>query len=136
MHIISFLCRVSFSFIYLFICGGVCVCFYLFIYLNEKAEGRDGDATRVLLEDVHDSIADMVQIIQSYRSKNMVSRVFVSSLFKKRQEEAEESINACLQRLQVHEHERTGVSYVRRKLLCLVYTRPCFFRGVISIQYV
>lgn len=66
-----------------------------------KAEGRDGEATRVLVDDVHDSIADMVQIMQSYRSKNMLSRVFVSSLFKKRQEEAEESINACVQRLQV-----------------------------------
>lgn len=42
-----------------------------------------------------------MQIIQSYRSKNMLSRVFVSSLFKKRQEEAEDGINACIQRLQV-----------------------------------
>lgn len=64
-------------------------------------DGKDGEAARVLLDDVQDSIQDMVQIMQSYRSKNMLSRVFVSSLFKKRQEEAEEGINACIQRLQV-----------------------------------
>eukprot|EP00903_Cladosiphon_okamuranus_P009797 g9314.t1 len=66
-----------------------------------KAERKDGEAARVLLDDVQDSIQDMVQIMQSYRSKNTLSRIFVSSLFKKRQEEAEDGINACIQRLQL-----------------------------------
>ncbi|CAM9099897.1 unnamed protein product, partial [Pylaiella littoralis] len=62
---------------------------------------RDSGETGALREDVRDSIAGMVQIMQSYRSKSMFSRVFVSDLFRKRQEEAEESINACVQRLQL-----------------------------------
>ena len=43
----------------------------------------------------------MVQIMQSYKNKNMVSRVFVSTLCKRRQEEAEAAINCAIQRLQV-----------------------------------
>lgn len=66
-----------------------------------QAKGRDGEAERVLLEDVQESIADMVQIMQSYKNKNMVSKVFVSTLCKRRQEEAEAAINSAIQRLQV-----------------------------------
>ncbi|CAM9401021.1 unnamed protein product, partial [Scytosiphon promiscuus] len=73
-----------------------------------KTEGRDGEAGRVLLEDVQDSIQDMMQIMQSYRSKNMLSRLFVSSLCKKRQEEAELAINAAVQRLQLGLQVRVG----------------------------
>ncbi|CAM9410879.1 unnamed protein product, partial [Hapterophycus canaliculatus] len=73
-----------------------------------KTGGRDVEAAHVLLEDVQDSIEDMMQIMQSYRSKNMLSKVFVSSLCKKRQEEAEAAINAAVQRLQLGLQVRVG----------------------------
>ncbi|CAM9398006.1 unnamed protein product, partial [Ectocarpus fasciculatus] len=78
--------------------------------LAEKAKaGRgDGQAVRVLLDDVQDSIADLLQIIESYKSKNALSKVFVSSLCKKRQEEAEVAINAAVQRLQLGLQVRVG----------------------------
>ena len=76
-------------------------CFSRCSLLLQKGEGKRGEAERVLLEDVQESIADMVQIMQSYRNKNMVSRVFVSTLCKRRQEEAEAAINSTVQRLQV-----------------------------------
>ncbi|CAM9669528.1 unnamed protein product, partial [Laminaria digitata] len=66
------------------------------------------EAERVLLEDVHESIADMVQIMQSYKNKNMVSKVFVSTLCKRRQEEAEAAINSTVQRLQLGLQVRAG----------------------------
>lgn len=81
-----------------------------------KVGGQDSGETGTLREDVRDSIAGMVQIMQSYRSKSMFSRVFVSDLFRKRQEEAEESINACVQRLQVYKQEQ-------RQLYCLRCSR-------------
>ncbi|CAM9776414.1 unnamed protein product, partial [Ectocarpus sp. 12 AP-2014] len=78
--------------------------------LAQKVKARRGDdqAVRVLLEDVQDSIADLLQIIESYKSKNALSKVFVSSLCKKRQEEAEVAINAAVQRLQLGLQVRVG----------------------------
>ncbi|CAB1104612.1 unnamed protein product [Ectocarpus sp. CCAP 1310/34] len=67
--------------------------------LGKKVKtGRgDGQAVRVLLDDVQDSIADLLQIIESYKSKNALSEVFVSSLCKKRQEEAEVAMKTAVQ---------------------------------------
>ncbi|CBN73941.1 Putative Leucine Rich Repeat Protein Kinase (Partial), partial [Ectocarpus siliculosus] len=73
-----------------------------------KAGRGDDQAVRVLLDDVQDSIADLLQIIESYKSKNALSKVFVSSLCKKRQEEAEVAINAAVQRLQLGLQVRVG----------------------------
>lgn len=84
-----------------------------------QARGHDGEAERILLEDVQDSIVDMVQIMQSYKSKNMVSKVFVSSLCKKRQEEAESNINAAVQRLQVGRRVGAWVANVKLKIVNL-----------------
>ncbi|CAM9436323.1 unnamed protein product, partial [Ectocarpus sp. 12 AP-2014] len=77
--------------------------------LGKANAGRgDGQAVRVLLNDVQDSIADLLQIIESYKSKSALSKVFVSSLCKKRQEEAEVAINAAVQRLQLGLQVRVG----------------------------
>ncbi|CAM9968731.1 unnamed protein product [Ectocarpus sp. 6 AP-2014] len=73
-----------------------------------KTGRGDDQAVRVLLDDVQDSIADLLQIIESYKSKNALSKVFVSSLCKKRQEEAEVAINTAVQRLQLGLQVRVG----------------------------
>ncbi|CAM9968517.1 unnamed protein product [Ectocarpus sp. 6 AP-2014] len=73
-----------------------------------KAGKGDSQAVHVLLDDVQDSIADLLQIIESYKSKNALSKVFVSTLCKKRQEDAEVAINAAVQRLQLGLQVRVG----------------------------
>lgn len=60
------------------------------------------------MEDVRESIDDLVQLIQTYKSKKMLSKVMVSSLFKRRQEEAEAVINMAITRLQVSEGDGGG----------------------------
>ena len=59
------------------------------------------EAGDVLLEDVQESIDDLIQLIQVYKSKNRMVRVVTSSLFKRRQEELEAAINVAVNRLQV-----------------------------------
>lgn len=46
-------------------------------------------------------MADLVQLMRAYRSRNRVLKVFTSSLFQRRQEEAETAINSAILRLQV-----------------------------------
>lgn len=59
------------------------------------------DADRMLLEDVHEAVRDLVQIMRTYHSKNKMSQVIVSSLFKRRLEEAEAVVDVAISRLQV-----------------------------------
>lgn len=77
----------------------------------------DGEVERILLEDVQESIEDMLQIMRSYKSKNTVSKVFVSTLCKRRQDEAEAAINSAVQRLQVKYILTTYTKYVLSILL-------------------
>lgn len=55
----------------------------------------------MLIQDVHDAVADLVEWIKTYQSKNKLSQVVVSSLFKRRQEEADAVIDSAMSRLQV-----------------------------------
>lgn len=55
----------------------------------------------MLLKDVRDAVGDLVEIIQTYKAKNKMSQVLTSTLFKRRQEEAEAVINDAIGRLQV-----------------------------------
>ena len=57
----------------------------------------------MLVEDVRDSVADLVAIIKTYQSKGRLSQIMMSTLFKRRQEEAEAVIEAAVARLQVSE---------------------------------
>ena len=66
-----------------------------------QATAHDGEAERVLLEDVQECVAEMVEIVQSYKNRNMVSRAFMSPLCKQRLEEAGVAIMSAVQRLQV-----------------------------------
>ena len=53
-----------------------------------------------MLEDVHDSISSLVGIMQTYIAKGKISKLFMSSLFKRRQEEAEGVIDRAILSLQ------------------------------------
>ena len=64
------------------------------------------NAERYLLEDVHDSVSDLVGIMQTYNAKGRISRLFMSTLFKRRQEEAEAVLNRAISRLQVSSANR------------------------------
>lgn len=55
----------------------------------------------MFIEDVRDAVGDLVEIIQTYQSKGRISQVMTSTLFKRRQEEAEAIIDAAVCRLQV-----------------------------------
>ncbi|CAN0213505.1 unnamed protein product [Ascophyllum nodosum] len=55
---------------------------------------------RYLLEDVRDSVSDLVAIMQTYNAKGKISRLFMSTLFRRRQDEAEAVINHAISRLQ------------------------------------
>lgn len=59
------------------------------------------EAGRVLLDEVKHAVDTLLQVIQTYSSKNKIAQVLTSSMFKKRQEEAEHVINAAISRLQV-----------------------------------
>eukprot|EP00903_Cladosiphon_okamuranus_P019138 g17605.t1 len=65
----------------------------------EKGEGVTDEAERVAIEDVRDAVADLVALIKTYQSKNKVVQVLWSTLFKRRQEEAEAVIDKAISRL-------------------------------------
>ena len=71
--------------------------------LLAKFQGGDtmGEAARVLLEDVHDAIFDLVELIKTFQSKNKLSKLFLSTLFKRRQDELDAVVDRAIMRLQV-----------------------------------
>lgn len=72
---------------------------------NVVVQGGDtiGEVARGMIEDVHGAIFDLVQLIKTYQSKNMLSRLFMSTLFKRRQEELNAVVDQAIMRLQVSE---------------------------------
>eukprot|EP00903_Cladosiphon_okamuranus_P009885 g9389.t1 len=71
----------------------------------ENVVGKGGDTTgetaRVLIEDVHDAIFDLVELIKTFQNKNKLSKVFLSTLFKRRQEELDAVVDRAITRLQL-----------------------------------
>lgn len=61
------------------------------------------EAAQVLLEDVHDAVGDLVELLQTFKNRSKLSQVLMSSLFKRREEEAEAVLDGCIARLQVRE---------------------------------
>lgn len=59
------------------------------------AEQRD------LIEEVHYAVEDLVELIMTYQSKNKLSKVLMSTSFKRRQDDLEAAIDRALGRLQV-----------------------------------
>lgn len=60
-----------------------------------------GEEARRMIEDVHGAIFDLVQLIKTFQSKNKLSRLLTSTLFKQRQEELDAVVNQAIMRLQV-----------------------------------
>ena len=60
-----------------------------------------GEAARVWLEDVHDAIFDLVELIKTFQSKNKLSKLLLSTLFKRRQDELDAVVDRAITRLQV-----------------------------------
>ncbi|CAM9415830.1 unnamed protein product [Ectocarpus fasciculatus] len=71
----------------------------------EKVVGKGGDTTgkvaRVLIEDVHEAIFDLVELIKTFQSKNKLSKLFLSTLFKRRQDELDAVVDRAIMRLQL-----------------------------------
>lgn len=59
-----------------------------------------GEIALGMIEDVHTAIFDMVELIKTYQSKNRLLRLFLSTLFKRRQEELEAVVDQAIMRLQ------------------------------------
>ncbi|CAM9600681.1 unnamed protein product, partial [Ectocarpus sp. 8 AP-2014] len=59
------------------------------------------EVSHALIEDVHDAIFDLVELIKTYQSKNKLSKLFMSTLFKRRQEELDAVVNQAVMRLQL-----------------------------------
>ena len=55
----------------------------------------------MLLEDVRECVADVMEIVRTYKSTSGVSKVFASGLCNRRRDETEEAIDAAQQRLEV-----------------------------------
>lgn len=68
-----------------------------------RSQGGDtvGEAARVLVEDVHDAIFGLVELIKTFKSKNKLSKLFLSTLFKRRQDELDAVVDRAIMRLQV-----------------------------------
>lgn len=54
-----------------------------------------------MLDDVHDAVRDLVELMETYKVRNRFSQVLTASLFKRRQQEAEALIDQSISRLQV-----------------------------------
>ncbi|CAM9120296.1 unnamed protein product [Ectocarpus sp. 13 AM-2016] len=67
----------------------------------DKGGDTIGEVARGMIEDVHGAIFDLVQLIKTYQSKNKLSRLFMSTLFKRRQEELDAVVDQAIMRLQL-----------------------------------
>lgn len=66
-----------------------------------KSGNTSDEGECVAIEEVRDAIGNLVGLIKAYQSKNKVAQVMMSTLFKRRQEEAEAVIDRAMSRLQV-----------------------------------
>ncbi|CAN0166390.1 unnamed protein product, partial [Scytosiphon promiscuus] len=60
-----------------------------------------GEAARVLIEEVQEAIVDLVDLIRTFQSKNKLSKAFMSTLFKRRQDELDAVVDRAILRLQL-----------------------------------
>lgn len=59
---------------------------------------------------MHDAVCDLVELIKAYESKNKMSKVLTSTLFKRRLDELDAVVDRAILRLHV--------SDVKRLILC------------------
>ncbi|CAN0411915.1 unnamed protein product, partial [Ectocarpus sp. 8 AP-2014] len=73
-----------------------------------NGENTTGEVARMLIEDVHEAIFDLVELIKTYQSKNKLSKVLMSTLFKRRQDELDAVVDRAMVRLQLGLHMQVG----------------------------
>ncbi|CBJ25851.1 protein kinase [Ectocarpus siliculosus] len=80
-----------------------CRSIVMMLELAAKVLGKGGDtngeAAQALMEDVHDAVCDLVELIKTYQSKNRLSNVLMSTLFKRRQDELDAVVDRAILRL-------------------------------------
>ncbi|CAM9240971.1 unnamed protein product, partial [Hapterophycus canaliculatus] len=59
-----------------------------------------GQETLVLVQEVHEAISDLLGLIKTFQSKNKLSKLFLSTLFRRRQEELDAVVDRVIVRLQ------------------------------------
>ncbi|CAM9446055.1 unnamed protein product, partial [Hapterophycus canaliculatus] len=64
-----------------------------------KGGETNGEVARILMEDVHDAVFDLVELIKTYQSKNKLSKVLMSTLFKRREDELDAVVDRAILRL-------------------------------------
>lgn len=64
------------------------------------------------MEDVHDAVFDLVELIKTYQSKNKLSKVLMSTMFKRRQDELDAVVDRAILRLHVSGVKRCLCVYV------------------------
>lgn len=64
------------------------------------------------MEDVHDAVFDLVELIKTYQSKNKLSKVLMSTMFKRRQDELDAVVDRAILRLHVSGVKRWLCVYV------------------------
>lgn len=60
-----------------------------------------GKAERVFIQDVLEAVFDLNELIKTYQSKNKLSKVLMSTQFKRQQEELDVVVDRAISRLQV-----------------------------------
>lgn len=69
---------------------------------------------------MHDAVADLVELVKTFKSKNKLAQVMMSTLFKQRQAEADAVIDNAMSRLQVsHAFDRPQLPGRRRCDKCV-----------------
>lgn len=76
------------------------------------------EVMRVLIEDVTGAINDVVELIKLFKSKNKISRVLQSTLFRRRQDELDVIVHRAESRLQV-----SGVVFLAGRSSANMYKR-------------
>ena len=71
------------------------------VFVETQGGDTRSEVECILLEDVHDAVDHLVDLIKTYHSKNQLAQVMTSSLFQRRQEEAEAVIDSAVAQLQV-----------------------------------
>ncbi|CAB1116130.1 unnamed protein product [Ectocarpus sp. CCAP 1310/34] len=90
--------------------AGVKRCRSIVMMLERAAKvlGKGGDTSteeeRVLMEEVHDAVSDLVELIKTFQNKSKLGRVLTSTLFKRRQDE----LNAVIDRAVWGLHVQVG----------------------------
>lgn len=66
-----------------------------------QGDPKQVEAAGYLLDDLVESVSDLVKVIETYKKMNSVSQTLTASLYRRRQEEAENAIHLAVNRLQV-----------------------------------